>query len=84
MEVEKVHTSHKMKDNDWGDDRHCMMRCETCGLNHCYLCPEGSGMDDDELKAVCLGFQWSEGHWEGDKLIGRRSGTGWPKKKASE
>lgn len=84
MDRSKVHPSHKMRDNDWGNDRHCMMYCEVCNYNHCYLCPVGSGMDDDELQAACIGFSWSDGVWKDDTLIGHKSGTGWPKKKASE
>jgi hypothetical protein len=81
MEVKKVHPSHKMKDDDWGDDRHCLMTCEVCSYSHCSLCLEGSGMDDDELKAPCIGFDWTKGIFDGEgNIIGRRSGTGWPKK----
>ena len=82
METDKVHPSHQMEDVDYADDRHCMMSCKVCGMSHCCLCPEGSGIDDDALKAECIGFPWYRVIWNGDRLIGRKSGTGWPKGKS--
>lgn len=77
MKAEDVHPSHKMEDNDYGSDRHSDMNCTVCGYSHCVLCLDGEGMDDDELKEPCIGFK----HWnllhDGDKVLGRRSGTGW-------
>ena len=82
MEVAKVHPSHQMKDNDWGDDRHCQMYCTVCNYTHCYLCPEGSGMDDSELKAECIGFSNYDVMYDANgNVLGRKSGTGWPKGK---
>jgi hypothetical protein len=84
MEVNEVHPSHQMEDDDYGPDNHCQMTCTTCRYSHCYLCPDGSGGDDDDLKAECIGFEWYDSIWitvaGKDKLIGRKSGTGWPKK----
>jgi hypothetical protein len=82
MEKSKIHPSHKMRDNDWGDDRHCMETCEGCSYSHCYVCRTGDGIDDDELQVPCIGFPWYEGVWKAAALIGRKSGTGWPKKPA--
>lgn len=78
MEKSKVHPSHKMQDDDYGPDNHCTVRCETCALGHCYLCRGTNGMDDDELQAECVGYPWYDSVFDGDKPIGRKSGTGWP------
>lgn len=81
MKTEQVHKSHPMKYNEYGSDDHCDMTCTVCERSHCYLCPDGRGMDDDELKEACIGFCWLEAVWEDGKIIGRRSGTGWPRVK---
>lgn len=78
MDVKLVHPSHRMEDDEYGSDDHCTMRCTVCEYGHCYLCT--GGQDDDELKAQCVGFSWYHGIYDdGGKLIGRKSGTGWPK-----
>lgn len=47
-----------MEYSDYGDDRHCAEMCKTCRLNHCYLCKDGEGMDDEDLAAECIGYSW--------------------------
>lgn len=77
MDREDIHPSHVMEDNDYGDDNHCPESCKNCHLTHCYLCPTGWGMDDDELAVTCMGYPWYDQYFVGDKPIGRKSKTGW-------
>ena len=78
MELKYVHPSHKMKWNEY-NGRHEDYTCTVCDYYTSVCCPEDPCGDDDELKAECIGFSWYNGVWDGDKLIGRKSGTGWPK-----
>lgn len=81
MDRADLHPSHVMKDNDWGDDRHCQESCETCHLIHCYLCRTGEGLDDDELKEPCIGYsifkQLEVADEDGVTHKVRKGGTGW-------
>jgi hypothetical protein len=71
-----------MEYNEYGDDRHCMVMCKNCNLTHCYLCHDGRGLDDDELKVQCLNYpDWHKVYDGSGKHIGRKSGTGWPRAK---
>lgn len=78
MKTEQVHKSHVMVDNTYGSDDHCDVTCTVCYLSHCYLCADGRGVDDDDLKKQCIGFsQFDAMHDANGTVIGRRSGTGW-------
>lgn len=85
MDRKDIHESHVMKDNDWGDDRHCPESCENCSLTHCYLCKTGEGMDDEDLAVKCIGFSYYSAYEiTGDDGITRRvkrCKTGWFDKK---
>lgn len=81
MDKKDLHPSHQMEDDDYGPDLHCTENCKICRYGHCYLCPTDHGMDDAELQAQCIGFPWYDGEWNGDKLVGHKSGTGWPRGK---
>lgn len=71
-----------MQYNEYGSDDHCDMTCDICHYTHCYLCADGRGMDDDDLKKQCIGFPWTSAmHDANGTIIGRRSGTGWPRVK---
>lgn len=79
MDLKEIHPSHKMEYNDYGSDNHDDHSCKICHMSTCFMCRPGEGPDDDELQAPCWGFPWTEGIYSGDTLIGRKSGTGWPK-----
>lgn len=77
MDVKLVHESHQMEASEYGSDDHCDVICTVCDMSHCYLCPDGQGLDDDELKEPCMGFSQFDAVWDGDRLVGRKSKTGW-------
>jgi len=79
MELSKIHPSHQMGYSEYGSDNHDDHSCKTCQMSTCLMCPAGRGMDDGDLAEPCIGFPWLEGVYDGDRMIGRRSGTGWPK-----
>jgi hypothetical protein len=81
MQLSEVHASHKMEYSDFSSDSHSDHLCLTCQYYTCVLCTAGEGEYDSELAAPCIGFPWYEGVYGKDGLLGRKSGTGWPKKR---